>query len=693
MLNHGRWLFALAGLTFGLLWPLVSRAEEWTPPSIIISEVNWAGSSKSLADEWLELTNLSAETISIGGWMVDGASENPITLPEDAAIGPSETFLIANYDETNEKSALAAHPNFVTTSVALSNSALKVTLKNSDGTIVDVTGNGEKPATGTTASAESGVAHASMARRTPLMPGDTAEAWATSETSVGFDEGTQEKGTPGTLESWFVFTDVTESVLVETTTDTVILTPEDSSPSAQNDTGTPDPVILSDSEESQAITATPTSLSSPIGTLVINEILPNPADGEEWVEIFNPYNNVIPLQSWKVRDASGRAADLPSQLLGWQQYVVVRRASGWLNNDAETVELIDPMGNVIDRVEYTKETKPEKGFAIMRNDSLALTITTTPTPGSPNLHTTIPEPVKEPPPAPKPAPTPPKSLPAAIALAAPIHEEAPVKEIPTPAPSMVTAAAVPKAAAPEKKPVTKKTATGPRAVKIRDLRDLRSGAKVVTEGVVTISTDTFGSQIIYIQSDGAGIQLFRVNGRLSDLKIGDRVRAEGVLGTSEGEQRIKIQNASGIQVLGSSEETPIGDVKLNELNEQHVGSLVKVLGSIAYLSGKKFMLESEDGEVWIAPTERVRLPPEIVVPGTALEITGIITTQNGELRLVPRSADEVRMLTPPPQVEILEPTGKERAQGQKETAAWTLTAAGLTTLLGLAIKHFFLKSI
>ncbi len=712
MLNHGRWFFALAGLTFGLLWPLVSRAEEWTPPSIIISEVNWAGSSKSLADEWLELTNLSRDAIVVGGWTLEGASENPITLPDDAVIGPSGTFLIANYDEMNEKSALAVHPNVVTTSVSLSNSTLKIILKNADGAVVDMAGNGEKPPAGTTANTGSGTVHASMVRRAPLLGGETPDAWATSEMSVGFDERATEKGTPGTND--VILSDgttapsegsssVTGDSSSPPTSDEVVAGPQNDIETTTEPTPEPpmeEPALLVSTETPvnsvtfaeethvpEPVTILPTY---PVGTLVINEVLPNPMEGEEWVEIFNPYNNVIPLGGWKVRDASGRAVPLPNQLLGWQQFVVVRKASGWLNNDAEAVELMDPTGNVIDRVEYTKETKPQKGAAVMRNDALALTITTTPTPSAPNVLTAVPEP--EPKESP---PPPPEPRPSVVALAAPLREEPlALTETPTPAPSTMVAAAgttaAPKTSSTAKS--TTKKAAGPRRVAVREIRDLRSGAKVVTEGVVTAGTDTFGSQIVYIQSDNVGIQLFRVNGRLSGLKIDDRVQAEGILGTSEGEQRIKIQNASGIHVLGSGEAVA-GEVKLKDLNEQHVGSLVKVAGSVAYISGKKIMLENEDGEVWIAPTERVRIPSEIVVPGTALEITGIITTQNGELRLVPRSADEVRMLTPPPQAVISEPTGKERAQGQKETAAWTLTAAGLTTLIGLAIKHFFLKSI
>ncbi len=334
--------------------PLFAKAA--MPSGVYISEVGWAGSSKSQADEWLELANATDEPVDVSLWAIEGAgtSGSTLTIPNGSVIEPYTIFLIANYDAAHEKSTLATVPDYSTTALSLSNSTFKLTLRNAAGVAVDEVGDGGKPSAG--GIKENGGA-ASMVR--------TADGWEAATLSIGFDEGSTDLGTPGML-------DVFEEEELEQTTETASAeetaqTESNETESSSSETDNADRVEKTPSESSAAETnpdEEPASESSsapiiyPSGTLVIRDWLENPPKGEsEWVEIFNPYNNVIPLDGWKIREGGGRRVSLPDQLLGFEQSVRVTFSGSALNNDGDTIELLDPSGAVIDEVTYEPETK------------------------------------------------------------------------------------------------------------------------------------------------------------------------------------------------------------------------------------------------------------------------------------------------------------------------------------------------
>jgi len=170
--------------------PLMALSQE-TPP-VIIQEVAWAGSSLSNADEWIELANLSDATTTIGGWSLHGAGSNDriISLPDDAAIPPFGTYVVANYAEDHEKSSLAGPVQLATSTIGISNSALALELRDANGLAVDRAGDGTAPFAGSSAE------QASMIR-TDRWNGDRAESWTSATSSIGFKPDLPDQGTPG----------------------------------------------------------------------------------------------------------------------------------------------------------------------------------------------------------------------------------------------------------------------------------------------------------------------------------------------------------------------------------------------------------------------------------------------------------------------------------------------------------------
>ncbi len=126
-------------ILIGILIPSTAFAQ------IVISEVMWAGSEISSADEWLEIANISGEEINLSGWSItkrasDGGNTEMISFPEDAVIGVGEFYLIANYDSDN--SALEVSPDLITTSVSLSNTKLFLQIKDIEGQVIDAVDDG-----------------------------------------------------------------------------------------------------------------------------------------------------------------------------------------------------------------------------------------------------------------------------------------------------------------------------------------------------------------------------------------------------------------------------------------------------------------------------------------------------------------------------------------------------------------------
>lgn len=462
-MNTYRYLLALAGFVILLLFPLAARATG--PPGVFISEIAWAGSSKSASDEWLELCNRTDTTVDVSGWMIEGAatSQGTLVLPAGSLVEPHATYLIANYAADNASSTLDAEPNFVTTSVSLSNSALGLVLKDAAGAVVDRAGNGDRPFAG---GVQTNAGAASMQRLDPLVSGDDPLAWRSAATSVGFDANAPDLGTPMTLDedSAPVFEEQPpESGETDVPAEPDSTSPEDSAeespveeqlPPAEDDDQTNSPAEEPASEPPDVIETTstdetnepstdtseepasnpppsseepaetasatdtasdetsttetdgtatvetipdaeetpePTPLVYPAGTLVINEFVSDPVKGEvEWVEILNPYNNVIPLEGWTVKESSGRAAALTSGLLGFGQFAVATYSSGALNNDGDAIRLFDPSGNLIDEVVYGTDSVPASGdpASVARRPDGTFAATKTPTRGEANILTT-----------------------------------------------------------------------------------------------------------------------------------------------------------------------------------------------------------------------------------------------------------------------------------------------------------------
>ncbi len=181
---------------------------------VVIGEVNWAGSSRSTADEWIELWNLGLQDQSLDGWRLEGASATPFVFDKTEIIQAQQSFLIANYDETNAKSALNVHPAIVSTDVALSNDTLALRLSDDQNTLVDQVGDEKKPAAGSTKPATA------MVRIDTNVDGQTSSTWVDANATQNLDEGVGDLGTPGVCDGCSASSTAVTSTIIFVDTET-----------------------------------------------------------------------------------------------------------------------------------------------------------------------------------------------------------------------------------------------------------------------------------------------------------------------------------------------------------------------------------------------------------------------------------------------------------------------------------------
>jgi hypothetical protein len=101
---------------------------------------------------------------------------------------------------------------------------------------------------------------------------------------------------------------------------------------------------------------TPTVYLNPPSGVILNEIMPNPASGKEWVEIYNSNPYSVQLKQWKIDDIQGGGCN-PKNLniinLAPNGFYVYEYPFDCLNNDGDTVRLLNQDDQLMDSKSYS----------------------------------------------------------------------------------------------------------------------------------------------------------------------------------------------------------------------------------------------------------------------------------------------------------------------------------------------------
>jgi hypothetical protein len=185
------------GTTALITMILIDEGDPPVPGDIILTEIAWAGTLTSSYDEYIELQNCTDRPFYLNNWSVENAGGSGMPLGFYGRIEPGENFLIANYAEESERTAIDAAIHYSTSSLSLPNSSFgPFVLLNSAGVVFDTVGDGGDYVLGLNSEQE----RASISRYT--WSTDTQwvfDSWYTESVCINLNDGTF--GTPGEMNS------------------------------------------------------------------------------------------------------------------------------------------------------------------------------------------------------------------------------------------------------------------------------------------------------------------------------------------------------------------------------------------------------------------------------------------------------------------------------------------------------------
>jgi len=399
-------------------------------PTVIISELAWAGSTLSAQDEWIELENVSGDDVDISDWILTKDTETEsemITIPPETTMLAGAFFVISNYGM--EESVLNIEPELVDTSVTLSNSKLLIKLYDSTDQLMDTAGDGGNPPAG------------SNSEKISMERDEDLQGWHDAIEAINLDPDVSDLASPGasnsevrlppTITSVSPVSGVAGEQLVieeivgenfsengvevkliqndkEIVAANVSVTSETTIDYAEFEIGDNDTGVwtleVTNPDGQKGNLASAITIEEPepdwdTNPLVrINEVYPRPgtSTNDEFIELINLSDKVVNLNGWSIDDVVGKGSspfELDGLTLPAKGYLTLYKTQTkiTLNDSGDEVHLLMPTGIELDVIEYNSAPKAQSWSKGVGNWNW----TTTPTPNGNNVFTT-PEPEEEP---------------------------------------------------------------------------------------------------------------------------------------------------------------------------------------------------------------------------------------------------------------------------------------------------------
>jgi DNA/RNA endonuclease YhcR with UshA esterase domain len=384
---------------------------------------------------------------------------------------------------------------------------------------------------------------------------------------------------------------------------------------------------------------------------------------EEYILIENTGTEAVDLRGWSIEDESTDRYEFvaSSVIQAGMTFTLGRPQSKLtLNNDGDTLTLIAPDGEMLDRVTYENSLQGETYDLIEETWRWSGATTVTQFVGT--------------------EPTATQSTPAASTITSIPSAATPTAT--TTARSVSTFSPVATSATSAAIPVSS-SARSTLLLSISDAKQRLDGQRVIVKGIITAAPGTFGSQIFYLQDATGGIQAYLHSGDFPELSVGDGIQIMGELSTSHGERRVKLANASSIAwingIVGSE---PI-ELILSDTNESVLGQLMKTHGQIQSIDTNKLVIEETGATLTIYLKSSPAIDAQAFARGDKIEVIGVLTTYDGELRLRPRSTDDLQT------VEKISGTMAVTSESTVSSSAGIiLFSTTVTALIALALWRF-----
>jgi len=326
--------------------------------------------------------------------------------------------------------------------------------------------------------------------------------------------------------------------------------------------------------------------------ILISEFLPNPAgnDEEEWIEIFNNGEKEIDLIGWFLDDQEGQSSPYQikegTKILPGEYLVFYRKETKIvLNNNFDSVRILDPEGNLFYEVLYQKA---KEGYSFAINEREEWYWTSVLSPGEKNKFD---------------------------------QKEKKTQNIGL-----------------EKEAKNKVVLEVP----ISEIRNQNLGDLVKVQGVVSVEPGVLGEQIFYLS--GSGIQIYFYKKDFPNLKVGDKIEVIGEAGESKGEKRIKISSKKDIKILERGISFQPKEINIGEINENLEGDLVIIKGRIVSSKPNYLYLNDGSGEIKIYFKKTTEIKKPRLKEDQWLKVIGIVSQDGKEYRLLPRYQSDLEII-------------------------------------------------
>jgi hypothetical protein len=398
---------------------------------------------------------------------------------------------------------------------------------------------------------------------------------------------------------------------------------------------------------------------SPI--ISINELMPEPDGGGEWIELFNPTGYAVDLNGWTIADGTGRSFVTLDGLILPQGFKLVELAAAHLNNDGDLIILRDADKKEVDAVAYGiwddgigNAPLGEPGVALARigdgrdtNDNKSdFALSSTTTPGLPNVITALDGSKIQIPPRLRSGQAKTKiqtgsgsKTPDSMTDIEKLIELLQGKDkiiiienltINTGTEPKLAAAALAPTAAPAENATTIKTTTKKTVAKPVD----------TAEGTVIVPTGFVGKDICVVREENRSIEL-----RLpKDLKTiptaGDIVKASGSWSTAKTLTlpRLLVKSATSFAITDHADPLPPTPIAMSEM-DSHIGELVSVEAPIVEKQPTRFRLAEGNQALLIkSPLDALR--------GDKVKASGLLVKSGADFLLTPLAASDIEVVRP-----------------------------------------------
>lgn len=398
---------------------------------IVIAEVQVGGANAR--DEFVELYNPTAAPATLDGWRLSkrtgtGArEENLVTLFPALTIAPHASVLIAHPESAF---AGSADQKYTTQSSLANDNAIVLygpaPTSSGERSLIDLVGFGTVTSKEGTA-APNPPASQSLERKPGGAEGNGQD---TGDNAADFvlratptPQGASVAARPAVVDEGRVnevvgTTPITEPTAPTEKTDEIATSPsaprnDDSANTADTTSTTTSATTTSSSTTPSSTLVEPSRPTTPLPSpthVRINEFVPDPEEGDEWIELVNIGPVPLNLADWTIEDGAETKTRLDGAIgIGPQRFLVVRKPKGALNNSGDRIALKNPSGNTVDAVTYgewndgrVSDNAPTASdpASVARlvdgvdtdDDRRDFVRTEVPTPGTPNVITGAPTP-------------------------------------------------------------------------------------------------------------------------------------------------------------------------------------------------------------------------------------------------------------------------------------------------------------